>query len=709
MKRLVLTIAVVCVGLARVWTAAGVQEAAAPAVERLDAELDAILDAGARLEVVRADFFGATEGATWVPDEGGYLAFSDMGSNRIWKWAPAQNRLTVLMEKAGLTADLAPGSPAITKVRALDNGRLQIAVLGTNGLGLDKEGRLVFCAHGDRAIVRREKDGSRTILADKWDGKRFNGPNDLAVKSDGSIYFTDLGAQLLGGFASSPDKELDFQGVFRWTPDGRVRLVARVAANGIAFSPDEKYLYVGLGGAIQRYTLLPDGSVTNLVRWVNRGADGFRVDKSGYIYGGTWIANPEGKVIANINLPAGDQVTNVGLGDADGKGLYIGTYRSLYKLRMKRSAWDAVPRPGTPAPAPAATAAAAIAVPRFEFDPSWPKPLPNNWVMGEVAGVGVDARDHIWVTNRPLSHTEFNFAACCSPAPSILEFDQAGTLLRSWGGPGSGYEWPSSEHGMFVDHKGQIWISSNNLRDSRDAQDRGTHVLKFSQDGKFLLQIGKRGESKGDADLANLNQPAGLFVEPKANELYVADGYGNHRVIVFDAETGAYKRHWGAYGKPPGSTVNPQPYVPAGPPPTEFATVHCAKVSRDGLVYVCDRANHRLQVFRTDGTFVTEVFIAPTTGGYGTVGEVAFSPDPAQTFLYVLDGRNAKVWILRRSDLSIVGSFGQGGHHAGGFITAHSMDVDSRGNLYIGESRESYRVQRFRLVTPAGGGAKGRK
>ncbi len=299
-----------------------------PAVESLDPESSLIFPPGAGLEVIRQDFFGATEGATWVPD-GGYLAFSDMGSNRIWKWVPATKELSVLMERAGLAAEMTPGSPAITKVRALDNGRLQVAVLGTNGLGLDPEGRLVFCVHGDRAIARREKDGTRTILADRWNGKRFNGPNDLVVKSDGSIYFTDLGAQLLGGFANSPDKELDFQGVFRWTPDGRVRLVAQVPANGLAFSPDEQYLYVGLGGAIQRYTVLPDGSVTNLIRWINRGADGFRVDRNGFIYGGTWVANPEGKVIANISLPAGDQVTNVGFGDADGKGLYIGTYRSL--------------------------------------------------------------------------------------------------------------------------------------------------------------------------------------------------------------------------------------------------------------------------------------------------------------------------------------------------------------------------------------------
>ena len=694
-----LTSALMAACAAFVWTGSTTLRSQAPGaaaagarIERLDPELDAILDQRATVEVVRQDYFGATEGATWVPDGAGYLAFSDMGSNRIWKWDPAKGELSVLMEKAGLAADTAPGSPALSQVRALDNGRLQISVMGSNGLGLDREGRLVFCMHGDRGIARREKDGKRTILADKWDGKRFNGPNDLAVKSDGSIYFTDLGAQLKGGFANSPDRELDFQGVFRWSPDGRVRLVARVAANGIAFTPDEKHLYMGVGGAITRYDVLPDGAVANPVRWVGRGADGFRVDRSGYIYGGNWIANPDGKVIGTIALPPGDNLTNVGLGDADGKGLYLGTYRSLYHIRLNRSVRDAVARP-----APVASpVVAATEVPRFEFDPSWPKALPNRWVLGEVAGVGVDAADHIWIANRPSTHSDFNLAACCTPAPPVIEFDQAGNVVQSWGGPGAGYEWPSSEHGMYLDNKGNVWMSSNNLRDSRDPQDRGTHVLKFTKEGRFLLQIGKRGESKGDDDTGNLNQPAGLFVEPKANELYVADGYGNHRVIVFDAETGAYKRHWGAYGKKP--AAGGAAYTPGEPPPTQFNTVHCAKVSRDGLVYVCDRSNHRLQVFRTDGTFVKELVIAPSTGGYGTVGEVAFSPDPQQKFLYVLDGRNAKVWILRREDLAIIGSFGQGGHQAGGFTTAHSMDVDSKGNLYIGESREGYRVQRFRFM-----------
>jgi hypothetical protein len=349
---------------------------------------------------------------------------------------------------------------------------------------------------------------------------------------------------------------------------------------------------------------------------------------------------------------------------------------------------------------PAAAKRVPTDAPQFQYDPTWPKPLPNNWVLGEVAGVGIDANDHIWITNRPQSHTEYGLAACCMPAPPIIEFDQVGNIVQTWGGPDERYEWPSSEHGMYIDSKGNVWIGSNNLRDSRDAYDRGTTILKFTKQGKFLLQIGKRGQSKGDEDTTNLNQPAGLFVEPKANELYVADGYGNHRVIVFDADTGAFKRMWGAYGNKP--AAGKMQYVPAGPPPDQFATVHCAKVSKDGLVYVCDRSNHRLQIFKTDGTYVKEVFVAPTTGGYGTVGEIAFSPDPKQTFVYVLDGRNEKVWILRRDDLTVVGSFGQGGHQQGGFITAHSMDIDSKGNLYIGDSREGYRVQRFKIVTAGG-------
>ena len=160
-----------------------------------------------------------------------------------------------------------------------------VALLGTNGLDVDLDGRLVFCAHGDRALGRMEADGTRTILADRFEGKRFNGPNDLVVKSDGSIYFTDLGAPLLGGFANSPDRELDFRGVFRWTSDGAVQLISRDLGNGIAFSPDEAHLYV-TGAGVTRFDVMPDGSVTNGQVHVQRSADGVRVDAHGFLYGG---------------------------------------------------------------------------------------------------------------------------------------------------------------------------------------------------------------------------------------------------------------------------------------------------------------------------------------------------------------------------------------------------------------------------------------
>jgi gluconolactonase len=319
-----------------------------PAIERLDPVLDDILAADATLEVIRQDYFGAAEGPVWFGGAGqGYLLFSDMAANRIYRWDPAGRQLSTFLEKAGFS-----GSD-ITDVRALDNGRLMVALLGSNGLARDRDGRLVFCTHGDRSIVRLEQDGQRRTLADRFEGKRFNGPNDLAVKSDGSIYFTDLGAGLRGGAARSPDKELDFQGTFRWRPDGTVQLIAKNGANGIDFSPDERYLFVTGGGGIMRYELRPDGTVGEGRLHVDMrgqplrgGADGFRVDRRGFIFssgpGGVWIADAAGRHIGTIYTPdrnAGETTTSVAFGDPDGKGLYITSIRSLYHLRMKSSAW----------------------------------------------------------------------------------------------------------------------------------------------------------------------------------------------------------------------------------------------------------------------------------------------------------------------------------------------------------------------------------
>ena len=281
-------------------------------------------------------------------------------------------------------------------------------------------------------------------------------------------------------------------------------------------------------------------------------------------------------------------------------------------------------------------------VPRFQVDPLWPKPLPNRWVMGSVIGVSVDSRDRIWMIHRPSSLSDNEraaaldppLAACCVPAPPILVFDQEGNLVDSWGGPGAGYQWPQSEHGLYVDDKDNVWIGGNGPNDHQ--------IVKFTQDGRFLLQIGRSGMSRGSNDTENLKQPTTMTVDPVANEVYVADGYGNRRVIVFDADTGEYKRHWGAYGNRPddadpynasGATVGPD-YDPDKPPSRQFSrAVHGVTISQDRLVYVADRVNNRVQVFEPDGTFVQEGFVDKRTRGFGSVFELAFSKDSGQQFL----------------------------------------------------------------------------
>ncbi len=322
-------------------------QAAPRDVERVTAALDPILSEDATLEVVRQDYFGAAEGPIWVRD-GGYLLFSDMAANRIFRWDPAPGRLSVHVEQAGFT------KMDLTDVRVLDNGRLLVALHGSNGLALDRDGRLVYCSHGGRSIVRVEKDGSRTTLVDRWEGRRLNGPNDLTIKSDGSIYFSDMGSQLRGGAAKSPDREIDFQGAFRLRPDGSLQVISRTLTNGLAFSPDERYLYTtGAGGGITRHEVQPDGGIANgqlLVDMRNQplkgNADGVRVDRFGNLFssgpGGVWISAPDGTHIGTVYTPdrnANDNTTSVAFGDADGKGLYITTVRSVYHIRMQRSAW----------------------------------------------------------------------------------------------------------------------------------------------------------------------------------------------------------------------------------------------------------------------------------------------------------------------------------------------------------------------------------
>jgi DNA-binding beta-propeller fold protein YncE len=366
----------------------------------------------------------------------------------------------------------------------------------------------------------------------------------------------------------------------------------------------------------------------------------------------------------------------------------------------------------------AAVEAAGVQAPRFEVDPMWPKPLPNHWLLGMTIGVSVDAQDHIWIIHRggSLERME-NYAAanppaseCCMAAPPVLEFDEEGNLIGHWGGPGKGYDWPASNHGITVDYKGNVWIGGNGRGTQvapptqaaavNESQPGGgpfndNMVLKFTQDGKFLMQIGHPGQSKGSNDLENLKGPAKMFVDKDANELYVADGYGNHRVIVFDADTGKAKRYWGAYGHKPDDT-SLGPYNPDAPVAQQFRNpVHCAEIANDGLLYVCDRVNDRIQVFKKDGTFIKETIIAKRTLGDGSVWDIAFSKDPQQKYIFLADGSNEKVYIMLRDTLEILTSFGDGGRQPGEFYAVHSIATDSKGNIFTTETYRGQRVQKF--------------
>ena len=339
---------------------------------------------------------------------------------------------------------------------------------------------------------------------------------------------------------------------------------------------------------------------------------------------------------------------------------------------------------------PAADAQTADSTPAFAVDAAWPKPLPKNWVVGPVSGTATDARDHIWIIHRG----ELAKADGRVPAPPVIEFDPAGNLVQSWGGPGSGYEWPQQVHGITIDAKDRVWISGNGEKDNQ--------ILVFTREGKFIRQIGRSGTSGGNNDTANVARATQMRIDARTNEVYVSDGESNqhHRVIVFDSETGAYKRHWGAYGAKPDDAAPKTSVDRAGPPSKHFGTaVHCLRFDRDGLVYVCDRSNNRVQIFRKDGTFQKEFFVARDSGAAGTVYDLEFSPD--QKYLYVADGGNQKVWIFLRDELRVVGSFGERGPGAGQFATSlHDMAVDSKGNVYTGEAAAGGRVQKFALKLP---------
>jgi hypothetical protein len=339
-----------------------------------------------------------------------------------------------------------------------------------------------------------------------------------------------------------------------------------------------------------------------------------------------------------------------------------------------------------------------LRAPTFQVDPNWPT-IPNNWVLGEVTSIAVDSRDHIWVLHRPRSIPAEQRA---NSAPPVLEFDTAGKLLGSWGGAGEGYEWPEREHGIYVDAKGFVWITGNGGW-PKPAPEGSTDdmILKFTAAGKFVMQIGRRGQSGGDKDTTNVHQPADVFVHTPTNELYVADGYGNHRVIVFDADSGTFKRMWGAFGNTPeapaptgarGATAQASTN---GEGPAQFALVHAVKVSHDGIVYVADRPNNRVQAFTTAGKYLRQVRIVAEGSVTPVPAGFAFSPDRKQQFLYVVDSGPMRVVVLDRENLTQIGALGARGPKPGDFDIVHHMAADSKGNLYTAEIVTNRRAQRF--------------
>jgi DNA-binding beta-propeller fold protein YncE len=366
--------------------------------------------------------------------------------------------------------------------------------------------------------------------------------------------------------------------------------------------------------------------------------------------------------------------------------------------------------------------------PTFEVDPSWPT-IPNDWILGITSGLAIDAENNIWVLQRPRTLAPEDAAHA---APPVLVFDTAGTFIKGWGGEGEGYQWPGTEHGIFVDHNDFVWIAGSGNGDDQ--------ILKFTSDGDFVMQIGRAGQSQGNTDTLNVRQAADVYVYPPTNELFVADGYGNRRVIVFDAETGRYKRMWGAFGDPP---TDPPPAAGgrggrgggrgAAPPDTEaeraasrnFDLVHGVRVADDGLVYVSDRAGMRFQVFTVEGEYVTQVmlgrnevdsaaiaervgdmmwdrpaseFITNVNTAHQSASRSAFSPDPDQRYLFVADRSNQQVVVFDRQSLRELSRFGRVGNRPGEFYVLHDMVADPRGNLYTAEVQEGRRAQKLVLT-----------
>jgi hypothetical protein len=346
--------------------------------------------------------------------------------------------------------------------------------------------------------------------------------------------------------------------------------------------------------------------------------------------------------------------------------------------------------------------------PQYRYDPTWPKqPLPNAWTFEGITGLFVDRDDVIWVLQRPRDFdrdTSENYAAqnppsarCCRKPPAVLAFDTAGNLLHAWGDPDKVPGWPRSEHTILVDREGYVWIGGATPGDT---------LLKFTKDGQLVGDFGKRGPAVEAASQAQNNQQtevlmrgvAAAELDEDAREIYIADGYLNRRVLVYDLDTGAFKRGWGAYGKPLAEIENaePPPYNPSAKPHGDFqGSVHAVRLSNDGLVYVSDRQGNRIQVFRQSGEFVQEMFVAPWTLDRGAAGSITFSRPPEQAYLFVTDIMNNVVWTLDRRTGEPLGQIGFMSRAGGGFHWVHVAASDSRGNLYTGEVDTGKRIQKF--------------
>lgn len=374
-------------------------------------------------------------------------------------------------------------------------------------------------------------------------------------------------------------------------------------------------------------------------------------------------------------------------------------------------------------------AAQAKQMPVFEADATFFKPLPNGWQTGQGSAIAVDKNDNVWWFHRPQY-----VPADKKAAPAVLQFDSTGKFLKGWGGPSAEYDWFDQEHGIYVDDNDFVWLTGSARPALGGAFGKvlrsDNMILKFTSDGKFVKQIGKRDTSTGNNDTMNVYSATDLSVDVKTNEVYVADGYINHRVIVFDATTGAFKRMWGAFGNVPMDSPNQlqnartsrapaaaapagggaaagggrgagggggrgnAAAAPAGPAPDPMQAqqfqgpVHSAKVSKDGFVYVADRGGNRLQVFTTAGKFVNQIKVTSPSG-------FAISSDPDQRFLYIAEYGANHVGVVDRKTLEILYEFGMESDKPGDFQGPHELAVDSKGNLYVAEVAPGNRWQKL--------------